>query len=56
MKGYGKEQESIDNFKVHNVNLKDMSIKAQLYSSLVMPINMAITNLGNILIIAVVQG
>lgn len=56
VKGYGKEQESIDNFKVHNVNLKNMSIKAQLYSSLVMPINMAITNLGNILIIAVGAG
>ncbi len=53
VKGYGKEEETINEFKVQNKNLKETSIKAQLYSSLVMPVNMAITNFGNILIISV---
>ncbi|MDD2181321.1 MAG: ABC transporter ATP-binding protein [Bacilli bacterium] len=53
VKSYGKEEESIDKFKKHSKTLKDISIKAQLYFSLIMPINIAITNLGNILIITV---
>ncbi len=53
VKSYGKEQEALDGFKKYNNEFKKSSIKAQVFSSLVMPINMAITNIGNILIIAI---
>ncbi len=53
VKSYGKEDESIKKFKDRNQRLKDVSISAKLYSSLIMPTNIAVTNINNILLISV---
>ncbi len=53
VKSFGKEKETVLSFKEYNHNFKKDSIKASLYSGLVMPINIATTNLGNVVIIMV---
>lgn len=53
VKSYGKEDESIEKFMEHNLRLKETSIRAQLYSSLIMPTNIAIGNITSILLISV---
>ena len=53
IKSYGKEQKTVVSFDDRNEELKKISIKAEVFSSLVMPINLAITNLGQILVIGV---
>lgn len=53
IKSYGKEERVTKSFEEKNNHLKEVSIKAEVYSNLVMPINTAITNLGQILLIGV---
>lgn len=53
IKSFGKEDKAVKEFEKHNNDLKDISIRASIYSSLMMPINMAIANLSNILLISV---
>lgn len=53
IKSYGKENETLDQFKVHNQKLKDVSVKAYMYSSLIMPTNIIVSNINNILLIAI---
>lgn len=53
IKSYNKQEKTLDDFKEYNDKLKDISIKANMYAYLVMPVNMAITNLGHILLILV---
>lgn len=53
VKSYGKEDETIEKFMEHNLRLKETSIRAQLYSSLIMPTNIAIGNITSILLISV---
>ncbi len=53
VKSYGKENETLDQFKVHNQKLKDVSVKAYMYSSLIMPTNIIVSNINNILLIAI---
>ena len=48
-----KEKDTVKDFEKYNDNLKDSVVKAQLYSNLIMPANLIVTNLGNILLIAV---
>lgn len=48
-----KEKDAINNFNIHNNQLKQSVVKAQIYANLIMPINLIITNIGNILLIAV---
>lgn len=53
VKSYGKEKETLEEFKLFNEDFKETSRKAVLYSSMMMPANIAITNLSNILLISV---
>ena len=53
IKSYKKEKETIKNFEKKNEELKAFSIKAEVYSNLIMPLNTAITNLGTILLIGI---
>ena len=53
VKSYGKENETLDQFKVLNQKLKDVSVKAYMYSSLIMPTNIIVSNINNILLIAI---
>ncbi len=53
IKSYGKEEDAIQKFEMKNQQLRDTSIKAEVYANLVMPINLAITNLGQVLLIGV---
>lgn len=53
IKSLDREQEFINKFDKKNKELKDISIKANTYAFLVMPINIMINNLGNILIIGI---
>lgn len=53
IKSYNKENNAVDDFEKHNQNLRDVSIKAELYSNLVVPANIVVSNLGYVLIIAV---
>lgn len=53
IKSYNKETESVQDFEQHNHQLRDVSIKAELYSNLVVPANIVVSNLGYVLIIAV---
>lgn len=52
VKSYQKENQTLKEFKKYNNNLKNSVIKAQVYSNLIMPINLIVTNIGNILLIA----
>lgn len=53
IKSYKKEQETMEQFEKKNEELKKFSIKAEVYSNFVMPLNTAITNLGTILLIGI---
>ncbi len=53
IKSYGKEEDATQKFEMKNQQLRDTSIKAEVYANLVMPINLAITNLGQVLLIGV---
>lgn len=53
VKSYGKENETLDQFKVLNQKLKDVSVKAYMYSSFIMPTNIIVSNINNILLIAI---
>lgn len=53
VKSYGKEEESLEEFKMFNNDFKDVSRRAVLYSSMMMPANIAITNLSNIFLIGI---
>lgn len=53
IKSYSKEAESISEFETYNNRLRDVSIKAELYSNLVIPANIAVSNIGYVLLIAV---
>ncbi|MDD2518899.1 MAG: ABC transporter ATP-binding protein [Bacilli bacterium] len=53
VKSYGKEEKAVAKFVEHNNRLKETSIRAQLYSSLIMPTNIAISNITSILLISV---
>lgn len=53
VKSFGKEKENIENFNNYNSDLKNISIKSQLYANLIMPLNVTVTNIGNILLVAV---
>lgn len=48
-----KEKDTIINFNKHNDQLKQSVVKAQIYANLIMPVNLIVTNIGNILLIAV---
>lgn len=53
IKSYCKEKESVLEFEHYNNELRDVSIKAELYSNLVIPANIAVSNIGYVLLIAV---
>lgn len=53
IKSYGKEQDSLDEFKEINKDFKDISKKAILYGNLMMPVNIVFTNITNIILIGV---
>lgn len=53
IKSYCKEKESVSEFEHYNNELRDVSIKAELYSNLVIPANIAVSNIGYVLLIAV---
>ncbi len=53
IKSYCKEDESVLEFEQYNNALREVSIKAELYSNLVIPANVAVNNIGYVLIIAV---
>lgn len=53
VKSYVKEKDVINDFDKHNDELKNTVVKAQLYANLIMPANLIVTNVGNILLIAV---
>ncbi len=53
VKSYVKEKEVLLDFDKYNDDLKKSVVKAQLYANLIMPANLIVTNIGNILLIAV---
>ncbi|MDD2377604.1 MAG: ABC transporter ATP-binding protein [Bacilli bacterium] len=53
IKSYVKEEKATEEFDKYNHNFVDTSIKAQIISNLIMPTNMAITNLSHILLFLV---
>ncbi len=53
IKSLVREDVAIADFEEHNQQLKDVAIKEQLYSSLIFPANMAITNINNIMIVGI---
>lgn len=53
VKSYVKEKEVLLGFDKYNDDLKKSVVKAQLYANLIMPANLIVTNIGNILLIAV---
>ncbi len=53
IKSYCKEEDSVLEFERYNHDLKEVSVKAELYSNLVIPANVAVNNIGYVLIIAV---
>ncbi|MDD2434705.1 MAG: ABC transporter ATP-binding protein [Bacilli bacterium] len=53
IKSYVKEDKTIEEFDKYNRDLIDTSINAQIVSNLIMPTNMAITNLSHILLFLV---
>lgn len=53
IKSLVREDAAIISFEGYNQKLKDASIKEQLYSSLIFPANMAVTNINNILIVGI---
>ncbi|MDD3453223.1 MAG: ABC transporter ATP-binding protein [Bacilli bacterium] len=52
-KSFLNENKTIEKFNKYSDELRDVQIKADLYSSLIMPANILIANLGNILIILI---
>lgn len=46
-----QEEKSFQKFKKENERLRDISIRAQLYSGLILPVNLAITNFSNIILL-----
>jgi len=53
IKSYVKEEDALEEFRVHNQRFKDISIKSQLYANLIIPANVAMTNISDVLMIAV---
>ncbi len=53
IKSYGKEQDSLDEFKEINKEFRDISKRAILYGNLMMPVNIVFTNITNIILIGV---
>ncbi|MEG0026258.1 MAG: ABC transporter ATP-binding protein [Bacilli bacterium] len=53
VKSYAKEDDANTLFNKHNDKLKKTVVKAQLFASLIIPANLIVTNIGNILLIAV---
>jgi len=52
VKSYVEEKDVINEFNKSNEELRDISIKAQIYGNLIMPINGFVGNLGHIFLIA----
>lgn len=53
IKELNKEEYFIEKFNKENNKFKDISIKASIYSYLILPINLIINNLSNILVIGI---
>ena len=53
VKSFAKEKDTVSKFNIKSDELKDTAIKANLYANMVMPVNMFVNNIGNILIIII---